>query len=976
MRIAVAMAIGLVSILPMIDSIFNPGTAKAAPSPVSYWTLNEVTGTREDSIGERDLTPTGMVGSTTGQIGNAATISGAGQYLSAADHSSLSSGNETSFSISLWVNLAQKSGTQVFVSKYAGSSGEYAVYYEHSFKRFVFSTYSAGQNQYALANTLGEPATDTWYHITAVHDAAANTNAIIVNGGTPTTISSVLEPADTSAAFMIGAFGAGALFPAYASIDDVKFFQSALTQDDAEDLQQVPSNDFAAYWKLDEGSGSTAIDSSGNGRNGTLTNVAYSADVPSSVEFEDPYSAQFNSGSSGRIISTPLSLNNYSEFTMAGWIYPTTSGSRVSLFGQNDIFEFGFADNDTIICYTPKGEVMWDFTPGTFLNNWHHITCLATPYDLIMYIDGQNVASAAISSGSFGSSNDTFSIGAGVMDGGNAGAFTGNIDDVRVYSRGLTPNEMNALGTGSIGPTNGPSVAIASPDDGAAINTWSPSIDWDNADVCEYKFGESSWQAADCSLDGGDIPQPTEGNDITLSIQAYFNDIENPGAASSSFDFDQTAPTVDTGDNIQTNASFSFDSATASDDLSGIATYAWQKQSGPGTVSFSDANILQPTVTSISHDGTYTLRLTVTDQAGNSTYDDITIIWDTTDPDIELTSFPDAITNNQSAVFEFLAQDTLSEPVSYACKIDNESFNSCSSPKQYTNLAEGEHSVTIRGTDTAGNAGETATYNWIIDTTPPEITLNGESTVNLIQGTAYNEAGATANDNISNDLTSDIQINSSVNNSVPGTYTVTYDVTDQAGNNAAQAVRTVRVISSDDLNNDGTPDEIQPNVSGLVNEVSGTVAAIELSSDCTLVTDTIVQESELSTADSAYDYTQGLFDFSAQCSAASTTVRLYYYGLVEDNLVLRKHNPQTGAYFNLTTDHDAIIERSTINGLTVTVASYTIIDGGELDMDAKTDGNITDPAGLASLQIGSPRTGLRQNNLTSLFSSGDQPLAN
>lgn len=227
------------------------------------------------------------------------------------------------------------------------------------------------------------------------------------------------------------------------------------------------ASELAGYWKFDEESGSTATDASGNGRNGTLTNVTRSTGTLPPIEFANVSSVFFNSGSSDRIVSTSLSLNNFTQFTMAGWMYPTAVNDRASLFGQNDIFEFGFTDGDTIFCYTSKGEVFWDFTPGTFLNNWHHITCLATASELIMYVDGVNRASTAISAGSFGSSGDNFSIGAGVVDGGTQGPFTGYIDDVRVYSRGLSPSEMEGLGNGESGPTNAPSIESTTPADNA-----------------------------------------------------------------------------------------------------------------------------------------------------------------------------------------------------------------------------------------------------------------------------------------------------------------------------------------------------------------------------------------------------------------------------------------------------------------------------------------------------------------------------
>jgi hypothetical protein len=60
-------------------------------------------------------------------------------------------------------------------------------------------------------------------------------------------------------------------------------------------------------------------------------------------------------------------------------------------------------------------------------------------------------------------------------------------------------------------------------------------------------------------------------------------------------------------------------------------TYAWSQQAGPGTVTFGTATGLSTTITA-SIEGTYTIRFTATDAAGNSSYSDMTLVWDTTPP--------------------------------------------------------------------------------------------------------------------------------------------------------------------------------------------------------------------------------------------------------------------------------------------------------------------------------------------------------
>jgi hypothetical protein len=94
--------------------------------------------------------------------------------------------------------------------------------------------------------------------------------------------------------------------------------------------------------------------------------------------------------------------------------------------------------------------------------------------------------------------------------------------------------------------------------------------------------------------------------------------------------------------------------------------------------------------------------------------------------------------------------------------------------------------------------GELESENFILmvlvtpDVTPPELTLLGSTSVTLIVGDIYRDAGATAVDDVDGDITDRIITNNSVNTSQAGTYTVIYSVSDLAGNSAS-IIRTVTV---------------------------------------------------------------------------------------------------------------------------------------------------------------------------------------
>ena len=102
-----------------------------------------------------------------------------------------------------------------------------------------------------------------------------------------------------------------------------------------------------------------------------------------------------------------------------------------------------------------------------------------------------------------------------------------------------------------------------------------------------------------------------------------------------------------------------------------------------------------------------------------------------------------------------------------------------------------------------------------LDTTPPEITLQGANPLELDLGESYVEPGATALDDVDTDITSDIVIDASaVNTAAVGSYIVTYNVSDSSGNDAPEAQRFVNVVDTnsppgDLMISDISPDTVQ-----------------------------------------------------------------------------------------------------------------------------------------------------------------------
>lgn len=86
-----------------------------------------------------------------------------------------------------------------------------------------------------------------------------------------------------------------------------------------------------------------------------------------------------------------------------------------------------------------------------------------------------------------------------------------------------------------------------------------------------------------------------------------------------------------------------------------------------------------------------------------------------------------------------------------------------------------------------------------VDTEAPVIALNGNATINLIEGAPFVDPGATAADNVDGDITGDIVVSGDVvDNGTVGTYIIRYNVSDAAANAATEVTRTVNVNPFDD----------------------------------------------------------------------------------------------------------------------------------------------------------------------------------
>jgi hypothetical protein len=94
---------------------------------------------------------------------------------------------------------------------------------------------------------------------------------------------------------------------------------------------------------------------------------------------------------------------------------------------------------------------------------------------------------------------------------------------------------------------------------------------------------------------------------------------------------------------------------------------------------------------------------------------------DVTPPDTNFTDSPLDGLSGASASWSFASTESSS---TFKCSLDGGAFATCTSPKQFTSLAQGLHVIQVRATDQAGNTDSSAALGfWTADSTPPDTTI-------------------------------------------------------------------------------------------------------------------------------------------------------------------------------------------------------------------------------------------------------------
>ena len=211
--------------------------------------------------------------------------------------------------------------------------------------------------------------------------------------------------------------------------------------------------DIIGWWWFDEGGGTTAADSSGNGNNGTLMGGASWAPgyFRTALQLD---------GVDGYVeVPHDASLLVDDEATVMAWVntprLETTSGG-----GYQGIIGKGNGTARSYSLYTTPSNLHFSTGPANAYigsssstgaiptNEWVHVCGMIINDGHQYYVNGEDAGTFA--NGAVGpGAADTENLVIGRTQEGTGRSFEGLIDDVRIYRRGLTQEEVQRIMTGS-----------------------------------------------------------------------------------------------------------------------------------------------------------------------------------------------------------------------------------------------------------------------------------------------------------------------------------------------------------------------------------------------------------------------------------------------------------------------------------------------------------------------------------------------
>ena len=437
--------------------------ANKGAAPVAYWRFDEGGGATayDDSTNNNDGTMTPSTGGTNTAAGQMWTrqgkISGAAEFDGTDDRTTLGDVdlNNGGNTVGFWVKASAIGANKDLFSKYTSGSnnGEWN-FRLRSDNKIHFWYYASGNHTFLSSSTFSQ---DQWYYVTFVYTWGTGSSAKWYINGQEDTGASWTDGTgngaftDVATAAMLGAGNSGSplnFFNGY--IDDVRIYNYArtaaqvMTDYNAGSAAHLGAgtdpnegNPPVGYWTMNEGSGSTVYDRSGNNNNGTITNATFAAGKHGST-------LSFDGDGDYVDISASSTLGLTSALTFEAWIKPSAYGTWDRILESNVgcCTVLGLSENKGVYFGLTKGGSQYyiNGTSPVSLGTWQHVVGTWDGTTMKTYVNGIQKDTMSLAGPIDDKSSAAWKIGRYV--GGTGYDFSGLIDEVKIYDYARTQAQI------------------------------------------------------------------------------------------------------------------------------------------------------------------------------------------------------------------------------------------------------------------------------------------------------------------------------------------------------------------------------------------------------------------------------------------------------------------------------------------------------------------------------------------------------
>ncbi|MFZ3031807.1 MAG: LamG domain-containing protein [Candidatus Moraniibacteriota bacterium] len=446
-----------------------------------YWPFNgqDFSGTTafDRSGGNNNGTLTGGPTKVKGKVGQALDFDDTNDYVSIADNAMLDATDTADLTLSGWFYRDTATTDDTIIAKRTGilsTDTGYVAYIDDATDQLIFEV-SDGTDEYSLTSNSTFTTTG-WYQYAIVWDEnSAAGSEIYINGvANNATDSGTIGNIGNISNAVVLAVGAAsdAEEPFDGKLDETRIYSRVLSAGEIQSLYtqgggaKVTSSisqsqgtgrldsGLAGYWKLDDGSGSNATDSSTNGTTFGLTGSPTwtTGQIAGAIDLDG--STQYAAVASNDIFE----MDGTENFSLSGWFNRDTATTTDTIFAKR----LGTASNNAgYIVHLPGNtdQLTFEVSDGTdeyqlesvstfTATGWHHFTVVwdeSGASQTNLYIDG--VQESVTRTGTFtnvGSLANSVSVVIG-MDSNSSLHFDGKLDEIRLYSRALSGDEAAQL---------------------------------------------------------------------------------------------------------------------------------------------------------------------------------------------------------------------------------------------------------------------------------------------------------------------------------------------------------------------------------------------------------------------------------------------------------------------------------------------------------------------------------------------------